>query len=441
MPVLQLYIKICHNSDPLQQEKGTELVQDHLGLLSKNWLAAVRDYALISLPPQFTSQLPSRGAFFTLDTVDSVRCHYKDCWHVLLHAATLWQSGRGHLAREPSSAPDPEGQFPSAVPLEGDPPRDIFYLLLGLMVQALCDASVLEADPVITSLMMSLHTLLSSSWAQAHMAHEEGVAVEALSVLHRLLLTCKREGAHLAALRTARLVADSLTAAPHPAPHAAGLAKVLMRIASCSLTERLPLHQDGHQKAPATSEGQDLLSASIDLLPTVLQLSPVEEVAGNAPAVLYLLLTAIAQPPIYSACGAVVLTALKRALGAVPDPSPLVLSCLAALMEHQPTAPVDLTALGCELKLVVMATLLLTPGMVVTGEVPQISSAVDYITSCLSEETEVHSTLTSGSGAWCSGHPPPLPPLSLVPSLLSVFVLCGPAACCWRGNHLLRIHT
>lgn len=427
VPLLQLYIKISLNSDPLQQEKGTELVQDHLALLAKNWLAAVRDYALISLPPQFTSQLPARGAFFTLDTVDSVRGHYRDCWHVLLHATTLWQSGRGHLAKEPSPAPNPQGQFPGTVPLEGDAPREVFYLLLGLVVQALCDASVLEADPVIMSLMQSLHTLLSSPWARVHMVNEGGVAVEALSVLHRLLLTCKREAVHLAALKTAKLVANSLTTAPHPIPHAAGLSKVLMRVAACCLKEHLPLHQDGCQKAPATREGHDLLSASVDLLPSVLHLSPKDEVEGNAPAVLYMLLTAIAQPTIYSACGAAVLTALKRALAALSDPAPLVQSCLAALMEHQPPAPVDLTALGCDLKLVVMATLLLTPGVVVTGEVPQVSSAVDFITGCLSQDTEVcvmHSSSRCMS-TLCMGWITQLAPLLLLP--LPACCLCS---CC-----------
>ena len=462
VPLLQLYIKISLNSDPLQQEKGTELVQDHLALLAKNWLAAVRDHALISLPPQFTSQLPARGAFFTLDTVDSVRGHYRDCWHVLLHATTLWQSGRGHLAKEPNPAPNPQGQFPGTVPLEGDASREVFYLLLGLVVQALCDASVLEADPVIMSLMQSLHTLLSSPWARVHVANEGGVAVEALSVLHRLLLTCKREAVHLAALRTARLVANNLTTVPHPTPHAAGLSKVLMRVAACFLKEHLPLHQDGCQKAPSTREARELLSASVDLLPSVLHLSPEDEVEGNAPAVLYMLLTAIAQPSIYSACDAAVLTALKRALAAVSNPAPLVQSCLAALMEHQPAAPVDLTALGCDLKLVVMATLLLTPGVVVTREVPQVSFAVDFITGCLSQDAEVCVLHTSSRGM--SEHlvhggspnclhfsPPPLPlpllpPLPLpssppFPSLLSVLVLCGPAVCCWRGKPQLRMHT
>lgn len=438
VPALQLYIKISHNRDPLQQEKGTELVQDHLGLLANNWLAAVRDYALISLPLQFASQLPARGAFFTLDTVDSVRGHYRDCWHVLLHATTLWQSGRGHLAKEPSPAPDSQGQFPATPPLEGDAPREVFYLLLGLVVQALCDASVLEADPVITSLMLSLHTLLSSPWSRAHMASEGGVAVEALSVLHRLMLTCKREAVHLAALRTARLVADSLAAVPHPVPRAVGLPGVLMRVAACCLTESLPLRQDGQQKAPATSVGCELISASVGLLPLVLQLSLREEVPDNAPAVLYLLLTAIAQPPVYSASGAAVLTALKQTLTAVPDPTLLIESCLAALMEHQPDAPADLAALGCELKLVVMATLLLTPGLVLTDKVPQISSAVNYITSCLSQEAEVCSmnTTSSGVGAVRLTVPLPLPLLLLPTPLPSPCPACCPCSCC---AHLLFI--
>lgn len=38
-----------------------DLVQADLGTLSKLWLAALQDFALLTLPPEYASQLPTEG--------------------------------------------------------------------------------------------------------------------------------------------------------------------------------------------------------------------------------------------------------------------------------------------------------------------------------------------------------------------------------------------
>ena len=54
-----------------QKREGLgSLVQSELSSLSKHWLDALRDHALLSLPSEFKSQLPfDGGAFYTHDTI------------------------------------------------------------------------------------------------------------------------------------------------------------------------------------------------------------------------------------------------------------------------------------------------------------------------------------------------------------------------------------
>lgn len=107
-----------------QTESLLSLVQPELLSLSQYWLAALRDHALLSLPPgtailsyfsfhlfleiyicitcnpffflEFSSQLPhDGGAFYTTDTMESARPHYADSWAPILHAATLWLNAKG----------------------------------------------------------------------------------------------------------------------------------------------------------------------------------------------------------------------------------------------------------------------------------------------------------------------------------------------------------
>ena len=61
-----------------KEESLAALVQEELPSLSKHWLAALKDHALLSLPTDFKSQLPyDGGAFYTNDTIKSARPHYR----------------------------------------------------------------------------------------------------------------------------------------------------------------------------------------------------------------------------------------------------------------------------------------------------------------------------------------------------------------------------
>ena len=85
-------------SRPEDATSLTGLVAAELPSLSKHWLAALKDHALLSLPSDFKSQLPYEGgAFYTNDTLELSRPHYKATWATILQAACIWFSGGGGL--------------------------------------------------------------------------------------------------------------------------------------------------------------------------------------------------------------------------------------------------------------------------------------------------------------------------------------------------------
>jgi hypothetical protein len=45
---------------------------------------------------EYSSQFPADGgSFYTADTMDSARPHYKKAWHPILYAVTLWLKETG----------------------------------------------------------------------------------------------------------------------------------------------------------------------------------------------------------------------------------------------------------------------------------------------------------------------------------------------------------
>lgn len=80
-----------------REDNLATLVQTELPSLSKHWIAALKDHALLSLPKEFKSQLPYEGgAFYTNDTIESARPHYRTTWPPILHAAAIWLAyGKG----------------------------------------------------------------------------------------------------------------------------------------------------------------------------------------------------------------------------------------------------------------------------------------------------------------------------------------------------------
>uniref|UniRef100_A0A6Q2Z203 HEAT repeat-containing protein 5B n=1 Tax=Esox lucius TaxID=8010 RepID=A0A6Q2Z203_ESOLU len=162
-------------SDVLPPDSLILLVQPELPSLSRLWLAVLRDYALLTLPAEFSSQLPpDGGAFYTPETIDTARLHYRASWAPVLHAVALWLSSTGFRAGEgDEEAPAVSMQAPGAtIYPQGNPVaqsteelvKDRMHLMLG-------KRHTLE-------LMMNYR-----KW-RGYL-----LGVELLNVLHRLLLT------------------------------------------------------------------------------------------------------------------------------------------------------------------------------------------------------------------------------------------------------------
>ncbi|TRY62849.1 hypothetical protein TCAL_08197 [Tigriopus californicus] len=136
------------SSSGSKNEGLAALVQEELPSLSKHWLAAMKDYALLSLPSEFKSQLPhDGGAFYTNDTIESARPHYRATWPPILEAVAIWLTyGQGfeNVQKEKSDL-DVQGSAnlgigpanAAANKNADDINKDRFYLLFGICMEAL----------------------------------------------------------------------------------------------------------------------------------------------------------------------------------------------------------------------------------------------------------------------------------------------------------------
>uniref|UniRef100_A0A2K6TQL5 HEAT repeat-containing protein 5B n=1 Tax=Saimiri boliviensis boliviensis TaxID=39432 RepID=A0A2K6TQL5_SAIBB len=190
--------------DELPPDSLITLVQPELPTLSRLWLAALKDYALLTLPAEFSSQLPpDGGAFYTPETIDTARLHYRNSWAPVLHAVALWLNSTGFTCSESTEAAAISGlqkrstsvnlnQASGAVGSAKSLPeinKDRMHLILGVSIQFLCSPRPEEPIEHVTACLQALHTLLDSPYARIHIAEDQLIGVELLSVLHRLLLT------------------------------------------------------------------------------------------------------------------------------------------------------------------------------------------------------------------------------------------------------------
>ena len=220
--LMQLYIKVSEDS-PKELQKGelgrgegdsqtsgaVELLNPHLPSLSQYWLAALKDHAYLSLPPQFSSQLPSAGGtFYSTNVMESVKPYYEANWPSLLHAAATWLESRG-LKETVGSAPSPFPVGSSLLPA-ADQRHDWFHLILGLAVQALCTPATLDHPLTVLSCLHGLRRLLRSEYSRGELGADCQLAIEMLNVLHRLLLTCQSHTVHTIVLEIATLVGSAL---------------------------------------------------------------------------------------------------------------------------------------------------------------------------------------------------------------------------------------
>ncbi|XP_037575108.1 HEAT repeat-containing protein 5B-like isoform X1 [Dermacentor silvarum] len=208
--------------DTAGRESLLKLVSPELLCLSRYWLAALKDHALLSLPAEFSSQLPhDGGAFYTSDTVESARPHYRDAWPPILLAASLWltQGGGFEGGLHQEAPPDGLGtgglrggasflhlsrSSQSQTPQEIN--RDWFYLLFGICMEALCGQRVSDTPECVPVCLQALHQLLSHPLPSEILGKDLQLSVELCHVLHRMLLARDSAECQLMVMKIAKLI-------------------------------------------------------------------------------------------------------------------------------------------------------------------------------------------------------------------------------------------
>ncbi|NWU78802.1 HTR5A protein, partial [Onychorhynchus coronatus] len=196
-----------------------DLVQADLGTLSKLWLAALQDFALLTLPSEYASQLPAEGgAFYTAETIENARPHYYNSWALILHATALWLTSTGFVVVDPDEGvtnlsrpvtPTTMCQDSSTRPLVKSPEdvnTDRFHLILGISVEFLCSPRSDAAMENIIACLHALRALFDVPWPRSKIGGDQELGVELLNVLHRLILTRESPDIQLAALEVVRLI-------------------------------------------------------------------------------------------------------------------------------------------------------------------------------------------------------------------------------------------
>ncbi|XP_057638418.1 HEAT repeat-containing protein 5A isoform X2 [Chionomys nivalis] len=195
-----------------------DLVCADLGTLSKLWLAALQDFALLTLPAEFASQLPVEGgAFYTAETSENAKLHYHNSWALILHAAALWltstgftdpDEGAANLSRPvtPTSMCQGSSSSGAAVKSPEDVYTDRFHLILGISVEFLCSLRSDATMESITACLRALQVLLDVPWPRSKIGSDQDLGIELLNVLHRVILTRESPSIQLASLEVVRQI-------------------------------------------------------------------------------------------------------------------------------------------------------------------------------------------------------------------------------------------
>ncbi|KAJ8926889.1 hypothetical protein NQ314_020740, partial [Rhamnusium bicolor] len=163
------------------------LVQPELVSLSQYWLSALKDHALLSLPSEFSSQLPhDGGAFYTNETMESARPYYVSSWPPILHAAALWLNS-GSFKKDTEKEINNDNTLNNNKPLDNT--SDKFHLLFGICMEALCSPRSVEPLESIITCLQALYTLLDTEYTRQLLINDGSLGIELCNVLHRLILT------------------------------------------------------------------------------------------------------------------------------------------------------------------------------------------------------------------------------------------------------------
>ncbi|XP_069882496.1 HEAT repeat-containing protein 5A isoform X3 [Dipodomys merriami] len=196
-----------------------ELVYTDLGTLSKLWLAALQDFALLTLPSEFASQLPDEGgAFYTAETSENAKLHYHNSWALILHAAALWLTSTGFAVAEPDEGTAnlsrpvtptsmcQDSSSKATVKSPEDVYTDRFHLILGISVEFLCSLRSDATMESITACLHALQALLDVPWPRSKIGSDQDLGIELLNVLHRVILTRESPSIQLASLEVVRQI-------------------------------------------------------------------------------------------------------------------------------------------------------------------------------------------------------------------------------------------
>ncbi|XP_052041834.1 HEAT repeat-containing protein 5A isoform X3 [Apodemus sylvaticus] len=195
-----------------------DLVCTDLATLSRLWLAALQDFALLTLPAEFASQLPVEGgAFYTAETSRNAKPHYHSSWALILHAAALWLTSTGfadpdeggaNLSRPvtPTSMCQGSSSSGAAVKSPEDVYTDRFHLILGVSVEFLCSLRSDASLESITACLHALQALLDVPWPRSRIGSDQDLGIELLNVLHRVILTRESPAIQLASLEVVRQI-------------------------------------------------------------------------------------------------------------------------------------------------------------------------------------------------------------------------------------------
>ncbi|XP_071161425.1 HEAT repeat-containing protein 5B-like isoform X1 [Mytilus edulis] len=189
------------------RESLLSLVKPELPTLSQNWYGALRDYGYLSLPSEYSSQLPSEGGtFYHPDTIESAKQHYKQCWPSILHALTIW------LKETEFTNKDKDDGNEKNVPANmNDVNKERFFLLLGVTMEALTNHTTVIPELNFMSLLKGLHAMVVSDWPRKYIAEDPVLSVEILTVMHRTFLTRENLQLHLVAADVVKQVILSYT--------------------------------------------------------------------------------------------------------------------------------------------------------------------------------------------------------------------------------------
>lgn len=173
-------------NDNTDSENLLTLVEPELLSLSKYWMCALKDHALLSLPTEFSSQLPhDGGAFYTNETMESSRPHYASSWPPILHAAALWLNSQTFKTKQTTEINNDNSLNNNP----NDTSFDKFHLLFGICMEALCSPRSTEPLDSITTCLEALCTLLDTCKTRDLLMVDKSLAIELCNVLHRLILT------------------------------------------------------------------------------------------------------------------------------------------------------------------------------------------------------------------------------------------------------------